>query len=91
MAQQPISQGPGNNVPETETRFFKCAATVTKGFCVALSGYTAVAALVVTHGDGSYINGTTIEGGQIDELDVGAGSVTDPCIGLRPGAGRGLR
>ena len=70
MADQTIPQGPGNNVAPSTIIKFKCAATVTKGMAVALSGYTAVAALVVTHGTGTFINGTTIEGADADLVDV---------------------
>ena len=70
MADQRIPQGPGNNVPNSTVLQFKCAATVTKGMAVALSGNTAVAALVSTHGTGSFIDGTTIEGADTGELDA---------------------
>jgi len=62
MAQQVIGQGPGNNVPDSHTKMFKCAATITKGWAVALSGEDAVDALQVTYGEAAYKHGTTIEG-----------------------------
>ena len=66
MSQQVIGQGPGNLVPDSEFKLFKCAAAVTKGWAVALSGATAVAAL----SDSSYVDGLCVEGADSAAADT---------------------
>ena len=66
----PIGKGPGNKVPDSYVEQFQCAATIAKGYPVALSGATAVAALVVTYGTDSFIDGTVIEGSNLAATDT---------------------
>jgi len=73
MSNQQIGQGPGNVVPDSTYRLFKCAAAVTKGWAVTLSGDTACAALVAA-GDADAITGLVVEGADTDVVD-GAGIV----------------
>lgn len=49
MAQQSIGQGPGNLVPDTETKMFLCAGTIAKGDVVTMSGTTGYSIIVGTN------------------------------------------
>lgn len=68
MSNQQIGQGPGNVIPDSTFRMFKCAAAVTKGWAVALSGEAACAALV-SAGDADAITGLCVEGADTDIAD----------------------
>lgn len=66
MAQfQTIGQGPGNLVPDSEIKSFRCGAAVTLGWGVALSGATAVTAL-----GGDYTLGLVVEGCDTSAADT---------------------
>jgi len=48
MAQQIIGQGPGNLVPDTETKMFLCAGTIARGDVVTMSGDDGYSIIVGT-------------------------------------------
>jgi len=66
MSQDHVGIGPGNNTVQTEIRMYKCAGTITKGWGVGIVDAAAVAALVSTYGTGSFIDGNTIAGSDVD-------------------------
>jgi hypothetical protein len=69
MSQQSIGQGPGNLVPDSEYKMFLCAAAVTKGWAVGLSGAVAVAARVAA-GAADHRVGLSVEGADTDVADA---------------------
>ena len=66
MSQQVIGAGPGNNQVLSEVRQYKCGGTIAIGEPIAFADATAVAALVVTYGAGTYLDGAVIAPADLD-------------------------